>query len=791
MRFSRANAFLILLFYTGVLLAQNFKGTVSDASGMPLAGVSVYIEGVRAGLVTDNDGRFRSHLQAGQYAVVFRRLGYVMSRQFILIRDNEVTSTDVSLEQSVFYEYKNTEQRIETMGEQVIKKATDKSPGYASYKAEAYIKGDLMLTGVSNLTNKLVEKIENFSMLELQNKIIQQEIYCNIDYAAPDLYNIEIKGYSGNIAEDLNIRGAVGLLDESLHADWFNGCVSPLSRRASLYYKFKYKGYYIENGEAYNRVEVKSKFKDQELLNGDLYITDAGDIIYARLTRRFQAVEFTSTITYQLVDGKYNIPVAYLSNIYFRLFGNAGEVSYLTSVKYDELQEGKPGTGSKNSPRLSGNKKIVFDDLASAQDIGFWEEVRAFPVSRDEKTAVEYFGQKHNPMLKKPWYGKILMGDYLYGSDTSKLSVKYGGVKMIFRDYNYVDGFWLGNRFTIKSDQGGGKVWQISPYIYYTTARHRMIGGSDFAYSYLPEKNGKLTFSVGSHTADFNSLSITRYNNYFSSLFLGKNYNSFYQKDYVSIGNNIDVTRKLKLSAGLGVERRSGLNNYTDFTLVKVKKNRITPNINPDNRFDRTFYSLGLSYAPHADYTIENNESPLVLHLEYQEGFSAWQTNNSRYRKLKGGIVQNIPLNYFDKIDYKIEAGAFVGSREHLHFSDYQFYGAPDLVFNMGSLFDSFLLLDNYELQANHYWAALSLNYSGKYILLKRLPFMQGKPLFEGLHIKTLYTPDIKFYSEIGYSLNITRLFGVGVFSSFNNFDYKTAGVRFSLNLQSLKILRE
>lgn len=791
MRFSRANAFLILLFYTGVLLAQNFKGTVRDISDMPLAGVSVYIEDVNSGLITDSEGRFHSNLEPGQYIVVFRRLGYTTSRQFILIRDNEVTITDATLKQSTFYEYKNTVQRTEAIGEQIIKKAADKVPVYTSYKAKAYIKGDLILTGVSNLTNILVEKIENFSVLGLQNKIIQQEIYCNIDYTAPDLYNVEVKGNSGNITEDLNLRGAVSLLDESLHGERFNGCVSPLSRRASSYYKFKYRGYYTEGGETYNKVEVKSKYNDLELLNGDLYITDDGDIVFARLIRRFQGVEFVNTITYQLVGGKYNVPVAYLTNIYFSLLGNTGEVTYLTSMKYDELEEGVQSTGSKSSSALSGNKKIVFDDLASSRGTDFWERVRTFPVGPDEEIKMGHFNLKHDVIPRKPWYGKILMGDYLYGSDSSRLSVKYGGVKMVFRDYNYVDGFWLGNRFTIKADQGGGKGWEISPYIYYTTARHRMIGGSDFVYNYLPDKNGKLTFSMGSHTADFNSLSITRYNNYFSSLFLGKNYNSFFQKDYVTAENSLDLTKKLKLSVGIGVERRSGLDNHTDFTVVKVKKNRITPNINPDNRFDRTFYSVGLSFVPYANYSIRNNESPLVFHLEYQEGFSSWQTNNSKYRKLKGGVVQNIKLNYFDKIDYKVEAGAFVGSRKNLHFADYQFYGSPDLVFNLGSLFDSFLLLDNYELQANHYWTVFSVNYSSKYILLKRLPFMQGKPFFEGVHFKTLYTPDIKFYSEVGYSLNLTRLFGLGVFSSFNNFDYKMAGVRFSLNLQSLTILRE
>lgn len=367
--------------------------------------------------------------------------------------------------------------------------------------------------------------------------------------------------------------------------------------------------------------------------------------------------------------------------------------------------------------------------------------------------------------------------------------MKYGGVKMVFRDYNYVDGFWLGQKFEITGNIEKNKKLTITPHLYYLTARHRLAGGTDAVLQYNRRRNGKLAFSIASRSADFNSLSITRYQNYFTSLFFGENGNFFYQKDYISIGNEININKKLRLSTAVGTERRHGLSNHTDFTLIN--KNKIKPNIFPDDRFDHTYYSVELSYSPIKEFTtsdaleIYKKGITPIFNIEYQEGFSSWQTNNSKYRKLKGGIIYNLPINYFNKIDLKIEGGVFLNNR-NTHFADHQHFGASDMLVNLNSLFDSFLLLENYELQTDRYWVNAFLNYSGKYFLLKRIPFLQRMPFYENIHIKTLFTPDIDSYTEFGYSVSFTRYIGIGTFASFNNVQGKRFGVRLSLNLSSL-----
>ena len=50
--------FLLCLFPMGALAQSLVKGTVKDASGDPIIGASVVVQGVKSGVITDFDGNF-------------------------------------------------------------------------------------------------------------------------------------------------------------------------------------------------------------------------------------------------------------------------------------------------------------------------------------------------------------------------------------------------------------------------------------------------------------------------------------------------------------------------------------------------------------------------------------------------------------------------------------------------------------------------------------------------------------------------------------------------------------
>jgi hypothetical protein len=74
------------------------------------------------------------------------------------------------------------------------------------------------------------------------------------------------------------------------------------------------------------KIKVKSKIKDRELLNGYLYITDNDwALVYAELSSHSQSMIQTFSIVYNDFGNDIHLPVSYLTNIYFNLLVTSGK----------------------------------------------------------------------------------------------------------------------------------------------------------------------------------------------------------------------------------------------------------------------------------------------------------------------------------------------------------------------------------------------------------------------------------------------------------------------------------
>jgi len=784
-----------------ILVANNIKGQVlegkiTDPAGKPVNAISVYIPELKQGLISDENGLFRIVLEEGNYTLLCSSPEYKEVEYRISILSKEVLKKEFLIERDVL-NFPVSGQEAEKEASRIMKECSEKSRYYFDgvkwYKATNYVKGKLTLKNVHSFTEHAIYKVGKVYLSDFKDRVVFRELLHEVEYFYPGSYKVNIKNSIGDIPEKLTRKIIFDIQNGSIYSDRFGKFISPLSPSATVFYRFGYAGYFKTGTRKIHKIQIESKVKDPELLNGYLYIHDGEwTINYAVLESEMEGMKINTVIVYNRIQADIHLPVTYYNDISYNLVGIGGEIKYYTAVKYNKASEKQV---IHDPEEIAGNKTVINSFLTENNE-DYWDKYRLQPSEHDSvvraPNTIRIQNTKSN--LPKSRLKKIIRGDYVFGNDSADISLKYSGIKMIFRDYNYVDGFWLGNELNLRIKSDEKKSIEAFPYIYYVTGRNRILAGSDIIYNYNKKRRGQAALRFGSRSEDFNNLSLTRYQNYFTSLFLGENYNFFYQRDFLSLDNRIHLNQKFRLSASAGIEKRHGLTNSTDFNLLN--RNRIKDNIFPGDRFDYTYYSVGLSYSPRSNYSITEalemhaNRITPVFHIEYRQGFSSWQTNNSKYQKLKGGISHSINLDYFNTIDYKIESGVFLNRRRNsIHFTDYQHFGSSDLLLNLNSLFDSFLLLDNYEIQTNRYWANMFLNYSGKYVLLKHIPFLQGKPFTENFHIKTLFTPDVKSYIETGYSISFNRYFGVGIFTSFHNAKMKKAGVRFSLNLRSLNLI--
>lgn len=804
---------LVLSFFCSIHLhAQNFKGKITDTNGEPLYGSTVYIKGVNQGLVCNETGSYQTTIPNGEYEVEYKCLGFKPEVRKINISTDKVTTLDIVLYETPFNLKEITVSNQEDPAYPIMRKAIEKAPLYAAsvkeYTAEAYIKVNAELLKVSSLIDKMAKREEGVKLSDFKELLFTQESFNEIRFTAPNKYEQTVKAFSSSIPDNIDSKDAMGILSTSLYNPKIGSYISPLHPQAFSYYKFRYEGFIEENGLTINKIKIEPKLKDPSLFEGYIYIADYTWHIYsAELHSNPYGAKQAYTISFQELAPSVYLPITYLIASDIDIFGIKATMNYYTSLTYSNIKTNESvisGAKSKKEKRTFEIARqdslyiIKSDSLASKRDTAYWTNVRTIPLGeREIKTLIKRDSiqqhldsarEKHrNPKLT---FSNIINGGQI-GSDSSKVKIKFNGLlEGSIYEYNFVDGLWMGQSFRLTSNIGKHNKLEITPYIYYALSRKRLVGGGNINLTYAPLKLGNLTISIGSTSEDFNPQGIHRFNNFSSSLIRGKNYNYFYQKDFISVTNTIDISNGLSVSVGLEIDRRHGLSNSTDYTWGK--KSKITPNIYPDDRFDKTAFNLGIEYTPYAYYSIkdgakryERYASP-TFYINYEQAFSGWQTNNAQYQKLSGGIKQNIKLSEFSNFNYQLEGGRFLGERDKIHFVDYQHFNTSNVTVNLKSPFTSFLLLDNYIASTNRYWIRTNFNYESKYILIKRLPFLQGKMFTESLHLKSLYTADMK-YSEMGYSLNFTKLLNVGVFASFKKTKYQDFGIRVLFDLDNIK----
>ncbi|MDQ3844945.1 MAG: carboxypeptidase-like regulatory domain-containing protein, partial [Bacteroidota bacterium] len=88
--------FLLFSFFTALAQTATLRGVVREASGQPLAGASVVVQGVGKGTITDNNGAYSLNVTPGKHTVVISFVGYATQRMDVTVAEGGTTQ-DVSL----------------------------------------------------------------------------------------------------------------------------------------------------------------------------------------------------------------------------------------------------------------------------------------------------------------------------------------------------------------------------------------------------------------------------------------------------------------------------------------------------------------------------------------------------------------------------------------------------------------------------------------------------------------------------------------------------------------------
>ncbi|MCL2597087.1 MAG: DUF5686 and carboxypeptidase regulatory-like domain-containing protein [Paludibacter sp.] len=810
------------------LFAHNFSGRVVDSDGNSVASASIFVKETRQGLITNEAGEFSIALNVGTYNLEISCVGFEKKQEKIIMPDNDYQK-DIIL----IVNYIQLSEVVATAGEDpaysIMRKAIAKAPFYQnvvkSSTYNAYSKGSGKMTSIPKLFTGMMSESDKKEMEQFRNKIFLLESYSEIKFTAPETYEQNIKAFSSSFPMMDDPTNSFISTMFSLYNPYFLSAISPLNKNAFNYYRFRYEGFEIVNNQTINKITIIPRLQDPQLLSGTLYIAeDQWNVRNADISISAMGINFTYHLNYHEVSNDIYLVTDALTEIDANILGVKFEANLLSSMQFTDIKlndsliaveksnvipvkiKEKAKKKSLEIKEEDYIKKSV-DSLATKRDSAYWNGVRKIVLTDEEQQSyvrrdtLEQYLDSVDRAERNP---KFSMSDLIFGgrigNDSSLFYFNYSGLLGTWDGYNFTDGFRLGQSFGFDFKNKKSHHLTINPSVFYMTARRDFVWNINTNINYFPKTlRGNANLNFGRKTEDYSreagmgNLLNTAY-----TLFYGQNYAKLFDEKFITFSNALDIANGLRLQVQEEFARRNELNISTKYHLFG-KKERWTPNV-PDfagelfPKFsDLAKYEIKLTYTPEYYYIIENGGKRYVrsrfptFSLDFESGISFGNSNfaskqtASQFNRIEVGINQNIRTSIFSQINYNIIFGKFLNNNDFNYIDYKHFESGGGLWIATKNIQNSYALLPFYTFSTNNWYLQAFINYNSDYILLKRLPFLQGKMFNEGLHAKLLHTAAKPFYSEFGYSIGFSSMVNLGVFVAFDRVKYNSVGFQFCI----------
>ncbi|HBC79018.1 MAG TPA: hypothetical protein DCZ51_10340 [Bacteroidales bacterium] len=350
---------LILITFTGQLAdAQVLKGKITDNSGQPVQYATVYIQELKQGTTSNTRGDYELRLPGGKYMVIYQSLGYEPVFVNIDLSDT-VLIRNISLPEQI---YEIPEVRISPSGEDpamsIMRKVIGLAPYYLNYinyyKAEVYIKGNLLIKRIPKLIGKSMRmrqsdedvtisaggKPEKDSRIMKEGDSFFMESFNEVEFTAPDKYVQKVISYNSTFPEQGDDISPMDYIQASFYQPVLaDMAISPLSPQAFSSYNFKYIGTTFQGKYTINKIEVIPKYKSQQLFAGTIFIIEDLWCLYSvDLTNENLVGKIRVRELYIPVQEEIWMPVSHQFDIDLQIIGIRADVGYVSSVRYLDVK---------------------------------------------------------------------------------------------------------------------------------------------------------------------------------------------------------------------------------------------------------------------------------------------------------------------------------------------------------------------------------------------------------------------------------------------------------------------
>ncbi len=326
---------ILLLFAFSGLSAQGIRGTITDDTGNPIPGVSIYITEANSGTISNTEGEYEYNLENGTYNLVFQALGF-SRREFVVKMTGDWITHDLQLKP---IQYNLGEVKIysgEDPAYAIMRKAIARAPYHLrqvnNYEAEVYLKGSLNMKKIPRLIQNKLEV--NGQKIKTGEKYTSESVNI-IKFSAPDSFIHTVKASRSSFPGDKE-SSLIGYINSSFY-DSSNDdmIISPLSPQALKHYRFRYDGFFEDGTVTVNKIRVTPKRKSQQLIEGDLYIVEGlWNIHSVDFTHEAFWGKLNIRQMYSPVKANVWLPISHHFDVVASIMGVKADFNYAGSVKY-------------------------------------------------------------------------------------------------------------------------------------------------------------------------------------------------------------------------------------------------------------------------------------------------------------------------------------------------------------------------------------------------------------------------------------------------------------------------
>ncbi len=431
---------VLMIFASFTLSAQGIRGLVKSTTGDTLSYASVYVRNLGDGVPTNQEGKYEFKLKPGVYDVLVQYLGYKSVLQPVTVETDWV-DLDFQLEPQ---DYTLAEVEVRAGAEDpaltVMRKAIAKAKYHRlqiqKYSMSVYLKGTGQLTDAPFFLKKTLEK-EGLKL----NEAYTSESVSRITFTQPD--KVEEKVISIRTNGDNQSTSPAPYIQTSFYQEKINDIISPLSRAAFQYYKFKHEGSFFDDDVLVSKIRVTPRSRGERVFEGFIYIIeDLWAIHSLNLKTSLMGFEIQATQQYAPVAENVWMPLTHTYRFGGKIFGFEGEFNYLASTReYDitlnpdlesipeiidekvqdvpeeaqqfskslsaleQLSDEQPRTRKEyrkllntyekesikeqEEPDLVSERYYEVDSLAKKYDLTYWDSIRPVPLTEKELQGYE------------------------------------------------------------------------------------------------------------------------------------------------------------------------------------------------------------------------------------------------------------------------------------------------------------------------------------------------------------------------------------------------------------------